>query len=126
MVDKEERAQSERITASVLLQIGTTVAAVAVALATLAQDTGPTIGDLKVVAGLFLVVGLVSIYGSLSAMAAIWVAADMRFAEDILGSNAEAHQDDIGGDAYRSLIVITWALWFLTAVYIVQLFATAF
>lgn len=94
-------------------------------LAELGVDKSPSIGNLQLIPALFLLVGLAGTYGSLWAMAAIWSNADMRFGDDILGGNAEAH-NHITEDEYRALVVITWALWFLTVPYIAQLFTTAF
>lgn len=120
----ETQQQPARLDAAVLLQIGTTIAAIAVALATLVEDDGPTLGQLRVVPAAFLLVGLVSIYGSLYALRAMWAVAGMDFAEDILAGNADAHSE-LAPYTYQALVIATWSLWFLTAVYIVLLYTTA-
>ncbi len=109
----------------VLLQIGATIAAIAVALATLGQGEGPTIGEVEILLGAFLVVGLVNIFGSLWAMAAIWDAAGLRMSEDLLAGNTDGHPA-LAPHSYQALVTMTWGLWFLTIVYIAMLYATAF
>lgn len=121
----ETQRQPAGLDAAVLLQIGTTIAAVAVALATIAQDNGPAYRGFQLVPAAFLIVGLVSIVGSLYAMAAIWSGVGMQINEDILAGNATAYPHLVP-NTYQALIVSTWGLWFLTGVYVVMLYATAF
>jgi hypothetical protein len=126
MEGEGEQEAPKQLDAAVLLQIGTTIAAIAVALATLGEDDGPTLGDdLHIVPAAFLFVGLVAIYASLFALSAIWVAAGMRFSDDILAGNADAHPD-LAPFTYQALVAVTWSMWFLTIVYVALLFTSAF
>jgi hypothetical protein len=125
MDDEAIQARQLPLEPGVPLQISTTIAAVAVALAALGQGEGPQIGDLEIMPGVLLVVGLVNIFGSLGAMAAIWDNAGLRVSDDLLAGSADGHPDLMPHN-YQALIVTTWGLWFLTVVYLVMLYASAF
>lgn len=116
----EEQA---RLSATDLLQLATTVSAIAIALATFALDEGPTIGDVHLIPLSLLLAGLLALFGSLYAMAEIWREAGMS----LIGLLGDLPRSIDRPDPYRytALVVTTWDLVALNASYVFLLVATA-
>ena len=120
----EQAADPGTLDPAVLLQIGTTIAGIAVALATLTRDEDALADDFQEVSLALLLVGLVSTYASLYAMAALWHRAGIS-SRDILAGH-ETDYPHLPRHTYQALIVSTWGLWFLAGVYVIMLYATIY
>ncbi|MGH2532425.1 MAG: hypothetical protein ACRDJW_08975 [Thermomicrobiales bacterium] len=102
-----------------LLQIGATLAAIAIALATLTHREGPELRGVHAIPALFLLAGLVALIGSLYAMAQLWEEMGLT-TRDVFGDRAHA-ADLLSPNAYLALVVTTWGLWILSAAYLALL-----
>lgn len=72
------------LNASDLLQVSTTIAALALALAELGQQRGPRIGEFYALTLALLFVGVVALVSSMYALAQLWDDAGM-FGRDLFG-----------------------------------------
>ena len=103
-----------------LLQVGATIAAIGVALATLATDKGPTLGGLRIIPVGFLLAGLPALIGSMYAMAQMWSEAGMSIRALLM-----IDQPDDEGYWYEALVCTAWGLLLLGVIYFALLASNA-
>lgn len=110
-----------------LLQVALTLAAIAVALATLTLDRGPRIASFRVLPVALLLGGLPAVFASMTAMGEIWWSAEMA-PSDILGHtpwNPARNRQIDETYTYHAIILTTWSIYLLGALYVVLLILTA-
>jgi hypothetical protein len=105
--------------AAEVLQVATTVAAVAIALAALTEDEGPSGGGIHAIPAIFLIAGLLALIASLYALSAVWTEEHMSPRDLLPRTQPLPEQPD--PNAYLALVFSMWGLLLLGVAYLVLL-----